>query len=145
MAKINSKLFAAIENKTGLSKPQVYKRISQVAKDDFLPRPLAAIKLAADVGVTINRYASPDELSPLRQAGTPLSRHPQREDCRSHQRRRAEGQVDRQGSERGKEVADGRYWGLVYGRDRPLRTAMFTFLAQDRRETDRMELGTSNE
>src|SRR2546428_774191 len=73
MAKINPKLFAAIKTKTGLSEQQVYKRIAQVAKDDFLPRPLAAIKLAADVGITINRFASADDLSQLRQAGTPVA------------------------------------------------------------------------
>src|SRR5687768_13952160 len=73
MARINPKLFAAIKSKTGLSEQHVYKRIAQVAKDDYLPRPLAAIKLGADVGVTINRYATSEELSQLRQAGTPVA------------------------------------------------------------------------
>ncbi len=125
MAKINSKLFAAIENKTGLSKPQVYKRISQVAKDDFLPRPLAAIKLAADVGVTINRYASPDELSPLRQAGTPVA-PPNGRIVAVTSAAAPKAKSTAKGASAAKRSPNQVF--VVYGRDRPAKDAMFTFL-----------------
>lgn len=72
MAKINPKLLAAIMEKTGLSRGAAYSRIQQTASAEFLPRHLAAIKVAADSGVTINKYASAEDLSKLRQAGSPV-------------------------------------------------------------------------
>ena len=73
MARINAKLLGAIENKTHLSKAQVYARIQQIANRESLPRELAAIRLASEVGVTINKYANAGELSQLRQAGSPVA------------------------------------------------------------------------
>src|SRR5437763_1355224 len=66
MANINAELLAAIRKKTGLSVAAVYARIQQAATSEFLPRNLAAIKVAADEGVAINRYAKPEELAQLR-------------------------------------------------------------------------------
>jgi hypothetical protein len=68
MAKINPQLLAAIMSKTRLSRAQVYARIKQTASTEFLPRHLAAIKVGADAGVTINKYARGDELAQLRKA-----------------------------------------------------------------------------
>lgn len=76
MAKINPQLLAAIMNKTGLSRAQVYARIKQTASTEFLPRHLAAIKVGADAGVTINKYARGDELAQLRNAGAPVAPPP---------------------------------------------------------------------
>lgn len=73
MAKINQKLLAAIRQKTGLSPAQTYARIKRVASDEFLPRHLAAIKVGAEAGVTINRFATTHELAELRQAGSPVT------------------------------------------------------------------------
>jgi hypothetical protein len=73
MAKINAELLAAIIKKTGLSQGQVYARIKQTASAELLPRHLAAIRVGADTGLTINKYASSDELSQLRSAGSPVA------------------------------------------------------------------------
>jgi len=73
MARISPELLAAIRKKTKLSRPAVYARIQQVATAEFLPRHLAAIKVAADEGVAINRYAKAEELAELRQAGAPVA------------------------------------------------------------------------
>src|SRR4030095_7429070 len=73
MAVINQDLLKAIIKATGLSQAQVYARIKQVADSEYLPRHLAAIKVAAESGVTINRYASADDLTQLRQAGSPVA------------------------------------------------------------------------
>lgn len=73
MAKINAELLAAIIRKTGLSQAQVYARIKQTASAELLPRHLAAIRVGADTGLTINKYASSDELSQLRSAGAPVA------------------------------------------------------------------------
>jgi predicted nucleotide-binding protein len=72
-AKINPDLLRAIMDKTNLSRAQAYARIQQIAGAELLPRNLAAIKVAADAGVTINRYANAAELQQLRQAGAPVA------------------------------------------------------------------------
>src|SRR5665213_1725172 len=76
MAKINQKLLGAIMDKTGLSQAQVYSRIKQKASSEFLPRHLAAIRVGADAGVTINKYATSAELAQLRNAGSPVAPPP---------------------------------------------------------------------
>jgi predicted nucleotide-binding protein len=76
MARINPKLLAAIVAKTGLSRRQVYSRIEQVARTEYLPRHLAAIKVGANEGVPINRFASSDELAELRRTGGPVTPPP---------------------------------------------------------------------
>src|SRR5258708_13212284 len=76
MAKINSQLLAAIIAKTGLKQAQVYARIKQTASTEYLPRHLAAIKVGAEAGVTINKYATSEELAQLRQAGSPVTPPP---------------------------------------------------------------------
>lgn len=73
MGKINPDLLEAVIKRTKLSKPQVYARIKQIADGEYLPRHLAAIKFAADCGVTINKYASAEDLSQLRQTGSPVA------------------------------------------------------------------------
>lgn len=76
MAKINPRLLAAIIKGTGLSRGQVYARIKQTASAELLPRHLAAIRVAADIGLTINKYARSDELAQLRSAGSPVAPPP---------------------------------------------------------------------
>src|SRR5213594_1661088 len=73
MERIDQDLLAAISKATKLSQGQVYARIKQVADTEYLPRHLAAIKVGADSGVTINKYATPEDLSQLRQAGSPVA------------------------------------------------------------------------
>ncbi|MDM8007400.1 MAG: nucleotide-binding protein [Phycisphaerae bacterium] len=72
MATINQGLLREIMRTTGLSQGAVYARIKQTADSEYLPRHLAAIKVGAEVGVTINKYASTEDLAQLRQAGTPV-------------------------------------------------------------------------
>ncbi|MFT3785819.1 MAG: nucleotide-binding protein [Tepidisphaeraceae bacterium] len=73
MPSINPKLLEAIARQSQLQRAQVYARINKVASELLLPRHLAAIKLAADLGITINRFATKEELGELRVAGSPAS------------------------------------------------------------------------
>jgi predicted nucleotide-binding protein len=66
MAAISPRLFEQLKQKLKLSSAQVYKRIDKKARSSFLPRHLAAIALAAESGINIQKYASPDELAELR-------------------------------------------------------------------------------
>lgn len=122
MTRINPGLLAAIIRATQLSKPQVYARIKQIADAQYLPRHLAAIKFAADSGVTINKFASAEDLSQLRLAGSPAA-PPNGTDYTARS-------IDPKPKTRGKadkKKAPNQVF-VVHGRDRVAKDAMFTFL-----------------
>ncbi|WLB58843.1 TIR domain-containing protein [Bradyrhizobium japonicum] len=66
MARVDDRLLTALENKLGLSRSQVNRRIAEVSAANHLPRNLAAISLAADNRLPISRFATPEELAELR-------------------------------------------------------------------------------
>lgn len=122
MATINPKLLAAIIAKTGLSRAQVYARIQQTASTEYLPRHLAAIKVGAESGVTINRYATADELTQLRSAGSPVAPPPALSAPSGNNKRKP-----KKSSTKPKRSTPNAVF-VVHGRDQNARTAMFTFL-----------------
>jgi predicted nucleotide-binding protein len=126
MAKIKPELLAAIRKKTGLSQPQVYARIGQTARTNFLERHLAAIKLAAEVGLTINKYAKPAELAQLRQAGSPVAAP---EAVISSAAPIAAGKakgMSKNAKKTGKATPNKVF--VVHGRDKAAKDAMFAFI-----------------
>jgi predicted nucleotide-binding protein len=125
MAKINPALLKAIIEKTRLSRAAAYARIQQTASAEFLPRHLAAIKVGADVGVTINRYATPEELSQLRSAGSPVA-PPQTQTGATSPKANRSG-VGRGPAKKGARPTPNTVF-VVYGRDDVARSSMFTFL-----------------
>jgi predicted nucleotide-binding protein len=68
MPRINQELLEKLKKKLGIGQAQVYKLIAQKASETFLPSHLAAIKLAGEKGISVNRYARPEELAEIRQA-----------------------------------------------------------------------------
>jgi len=124
MATIKPALLKAIQDRTDLSRAQTYARIQQTASSDFLPRHLAAIKVGADVGVTINKYATPEELAQLRQAGSPVvppAPSPARPvSAPARAATKASGRT-------GKKKAGNQVF-VVHGRDLAARDAIFSFL-----------------
>ena len=125
MAKINPQLLAAIMDRTGLSRAQVYTRIKQTASAEFLPRHLAAIRVGAEAGVTINKYARGDELGQLRSAGSPVAPPPGAPASATPGRGRAETK-QRTAKQGGRATPNSVF--VVHGRDNAARNAMFTFL-----------------
>lgn len=126
MAKINSRLLAAIKDKTGLSTAQTYARIKQTASNEYLPRHLAAIKVGAEVGVTINKYAKADELAQLRQAGSPVA-PPATVAATAPVTGKALSKAKSRAAKRVGKVTPNSVF-VVHGRDRVARDAMFDFL-----------------
>ena len=122
MANINPQLLAAIKDKTGLSRAQVYARIKQVASSEYLPRHLAAIKVGAEAGVTINKYAGGEELAQLRSAGSPVA-PPAAISTTALPARRSDKRTAKQNSR----TAPNSVF-VVHGRDHLTRNAMFAFL-----------------
>ena len=68
MPKINQALLDRLADKLGVAKAQVYARIQHVQNQTFLDRHIAALKLAADEGINIHKYSTPDERNQLRGA-----------------------------------------------------------------------------
>jgi len=124
MARIDQNLLAAIIKKTGLSQAQVYVRIQKMAADELLPRNLAAIRVGAEVGININRYAKPDELAQLRNTGSPVT-PPQTTMLEASPAGRQE---RRRSTRKRNERSAPNAVFVVHGRDSEARKAMFTFL-----------------
>lgn len=125
MAKINPKLLAAIIAKTGLGQAQVYARIKQTASAELLPRHLAAIRVGADVGLSINKYASGEELAQLRSAGSPVA-PPSAAPLRAETRKDNAASTRRSAKPASKAIPNSVF--VVHGRDGAARVAMFAFL-----------------
>lgn len=130
MAHINRELLRKIEKKLGVSQRQAYKRITAKANGLFLPRPQAAIALAADLGIGISRYATEQDLHVIRQAGISRGAFPEVKPVivpdpkvvtkpgSGRRQRRAKTERTR----RGKSVF------VVHGRNAALRRSLFRFL-----------------
>jgi predicted nucleotide-binding protein len=125
MASINAQLLKAIMDSTGLSRAQTYARIKQVASSEYLPRNLAAIKVGAEAGVTINRYVSADELAQLRSAGSPVA--PPAAVQSSPNANGTRRRISRKVTTRNASKTPNSVF-VVHGRDQTARAAMFAFL-----------------
>jgi predicted nucleotide-binding protein len=126
MAKINQALLKATIKATGLSRGAVYARIKQVADTEYLPRDLAAIKVAAEAGVTINKYASPEQLAQLRQAGSPVAPPNDVAAPATTAPRTARKATGKAGKKTGRKPPNQVF--VVHGRDRVAKDAMSAFL-----------------
>lgn len=69
MARINQGLLQRLRNHLDLSRARVYELIDAEHRSTMLPKPLAALSLAAKVGISPGKYATADELRELRSVG----------------------------------------------------------------------------
>lgn len=125
MANINPALLAAIIKKTGLRQAQVYARIKQMTTEEYLPRHLAAIRVGADAGVTISKYATSDELAQLRNTGSPVA-PPAATTVVAPSGKARSDTTRRAPTQSGLKTPNAVF--VVHGRDNDARNAMFTFL-----------------
>jgi predicted nucleotide-binding protein len=65
MGRINPDLLDAIIAKTG-SRPTAYRRIQEVRRDTFLERDRAALVVGTQLGISINRYSTPEQRADVR-------------------------------------------------------------------------------
>jgi len=121
MSRINTQLLAALQKKLGVRQAQIYVLIRKVAGEHRVPRHLAALILAADNGLSFQKYATKDELSELRGHATV-----------PHQMAAASPSPIRSTARRAKAKAAERPKDntvfVVHGRDEALRKSMFAFL-----------------
>lgn len=69
MGKINPELLGRLQKELRIKRAQAYTLISKKAGETFLPLDLAAIALAAEKGINISRYATPEQLAQIRPVG----------------------------------------------------------------------------
>lgn len=69
MARINQALLDRLAAKLRVSKARVYALIQQISAKNRVPRHLGALLLAGDNNISVQKYATPQDLAELR--GTP--------------------------------------------------------------------------
>ncbi len=128
MARINRQLLERLKTKLGLGRSRVYALIDAKVRNAHLPRPLAAIVVAAEHGVNISKFASAEELFTIRQsaisaAPAPVILQPNGAFTKAVSRRTEKAKrASNPQKRRGKTVF------VVYGRDLTARDAVFSFL-----------------
>lgn len=127
MTRINPDLFRRLRSTLQLSQSQVYRLIDEKVRTTHLPRPLAAIALASERGISISKYASADDLATIRQAALsavppPVIVPTARPTARSSTSKRTRPRVGARTGRRGNTVF------VVHGRNVQARDAMFAFL-----------------
>ena len=150
MARINPKLLEKIEKRLGVTKSRVYAVINDAASRYNLPAEVAALVVARDQGIAINRFATPEDWTLIRgsapvsaaqaaPAASPAatSSRPKPNPGHARQRRRKKKRRARAAaqpaaqtdSQSGQSTARGnnKVW-VVYGRDEARRKALFALL-----------------
>ena len=127
MARINQDLLERLKAKLGIGTARVYKRIEQVANRDMLDRRLAALVLAAENGINIQKYSTQEELARIRAArggsATPTPHLPaEASDARQARRRSRPKTLGQRSRAKDNSVF------VVHGRNEALRKSMFDFL-----------------
>lgn len=124
MAKVNAELFQRLQEKLGIGRAALYKRI-QLSNDLLLEPNIAALAFATDKGISITRYSTAEERDQLRRARTgrthshPITLPVQPAASRISSRSRATAPL--------RKPKDGTVF-VVHGRNEALRKAMFDFL-----------------
>jgi len=126
VARIHPKLVGALRQKLRVSKQRVYQLIAAKARDEILPRHLAAIAVAAEAGLNISKFASSDELKDLRsgrQSGGASQQSSSAIQVRLPGKLRARSRKRSKPSKR-----RGTSVFVVHGRNEKLRRSLFGFL-----------------
>jgi predicted nucleotide-binding protein len=120
---------SAIESKANLSRRQVNRLVSQKADSALLPPDLAVLALAKERGVSIQKYASAEELSHLRNAtsGSTTS-NAQASPPSAPQRSRPARSTSPRHAAAPKPKPKGKKVFVVHGRHEGLRKDLFAFL-----------------
>src|SRR5262245_44022911 len=76
MAKINPGLLQKLQKKRGVGQAQLYKLVAKKVGDTGLPRNVAAVRLAAELGINVSKraYASDEERAMLRGLATSVAK-----------------------------------------------------------------------
>jgi len=129
VAHINQELFERISKKLGVGRQQTYRLIAKKAAQTHLPRHLAALSLAAELGINISKkaYASDEDRAQLR--SVPLMQSANPPVPVSVEIPPPPGRtLRRQRTKKMKQARKSNTVHVVHGRNLKLRDAMFEFL-----------------
>jgi predicted nucleotide-binding protein len=127
VALINPDLLNRLASKLGVTKSRVYARVEQVANRTYLDRRLAALVLATESGVSIQKYSTAEERAEIRASVNgprPVTSSPAPAATAVIATRRA---TSKSGRPKLQKAKDNSVF-VVHGRDEGLRRAMFQFL-----------------
>jgi predicted nucleotide-binding protein len=129
MSRVSPALLAKIESKRGISKARAYELIAAKARQLMVDRHLAALAVAADIGINVNKkaYASSEDRVALASALRGGTNHsapstPATEDSPRPRERSKKARTDNRPRRKSNSVM------VVYGRNMRLSGAMFSFL-----------------
>ena len=123
MAKINQALLDRLVDKLGVSKARVYTLIQQISAKNRVPRHLGALLLAGEHNISVQKYASSQDLADLRGVPHATSVPAGVLEPTSSQRLAA-----RRGKARPPTKTKENTVFVVHGRDERLRDAMYQLL-----------------
>jgi predicted nucleotide-binding protein len=124
--RVDERLLVKLENRLGLSRSQVNRRIAEKARELFVPRRQAALAVAAQNGINVGRLADAEDLAALRGAvgaGAARTQAPAASVPTAAVRPKA---VSRAAKKVRKDPSNSVF--VVYGRNERLRTELFAFL-----------------
>jgi predicted nucleotide-binding protein len=124
MARINPDLISRLATKLRISPNAVYRRIQKVVSETYLERHSAALVLAAENGINLNRYSTLEERREIRGARSGVNISDD-----THDKQPSNTVVSPQRIRKAKpKKAKGNAIFVVHGRDEDLRKSMFAFL-----------------
>lgn len=128
MPKINPQLLNRLKLKLSIGTAQIYAIIAKKASERLLDRHLAALVVASENGINIQRYSTADERAQIRSSGHPVVMDPPQQshvNTASEQQQRRQVRVKRnQGATKAKDNSV----FVVHGRNDKLRRSLFDFL-----------------
>jgi len=127
LARINPDLLERLQDKLGLSQRRVYDLIDAKVRASHLPRPLAAVALAAERGINISRFATEDDLASLRSSAAASAPPPVVVPAPTDSSRRARSPGLRK-THQTRQRRRGNSVFVVHGRNESARVAVFSFL-----------------
>lgn len=122
MAKIAPRLLDLLKKRMGAAERTVYAAIQRTAAANRVSNDLGALLLASEQGISLSRYATPEQMAALR--GTPLPQThapPQNNSAKTLAR-------VRKGSSKKPIAPDNNDIFVVHGRDQALQADLFAFL-----------------
>jgi len=128
MARINQELLERLRGKLGVSQSHVYRLINRKVKANYLSQQQAAIALAIEAGIRVEKYADDDKVTEIRRAIQGQPAVPQVETVGlpskilTTARKKTRQSLTKASKRRGTSVF------VVHGRDDKLRDSMFDFL-----------------
>ena len=125
MAVIDQRLLARLSEKLGITPKAVYPHILQVVAETHLDLHLAALVLARRLGISINKYSTPQQRAEIRSAHADVRRNAAEGAAPPSEPHIARNRKERKAKPR---KTKGNSVFVVHGRDEDLRKSMYAFL-----------------